>query len=74
LGLGKRIRNPSSDHHFNDNYHDGCANNHDGCAYNHHGCADIDNNHIDNDYDHHHRPWLTSLYGCKGCIFLELGL
>jgi hypothetical protein len=69
LGLGKRIRNPTSNHN-DDNHYDGCANYHD----HHHRCADNDNNHIDNDYDHHHCPWLTSLYGCKGCIFLELGL
>jgi hypothetical protein len=69
MGLGKRIRNPTSNH--NDD-HNCCANYHD----HHHRCADNDNNHIDNDndYDHHHCPWLTSLYGCKGCIFLELGL
>jgi hypothetical protein len=59
LGLGKRICDPSSDHHFNDNYHDGCAYNND------HRCADDHHNHDHNhDYDHHHHndnycPWLT---------------
>jgi hypothetical protein len=58
LGLGKRIRNPSSDHHFNDNHHDGCANNHDHCADNHDHCAD--NHHdLNNFYNLNFRPWLT---------------
>jgi hypothetical protein len=73
LGLGKRIRNPTSNHN-DDNHYNCCAN------YNHHLCADHNDHHIDididNDYQYdydYHCPWLTSLYGCKGCIFLELG-
>jgi hypothetical protein len=55
LGLGKRIRNPSSDHHFNDNYHDGCANNYDRCAND----DDHDLNYLNNFYNLNFRPWLT---------------
>jgi len=51
LGLGKRIRNPSSDHHLNDHHHDdGRANDND------HRCAnDNDHNFYDNHnyYDNH---------------------
>jgi len=44
LGLGKRIRNPSSDH--NDDHNDGCSNDND-----HRGANDHYNNH--NYYDNH---------------------
>jgi hypothetical protein len=86
LGLGKRIRNPSSNH---DNYIDNDDDHYDSCAYNNdHRCADDDynehdHNHYDDydyDYDHNHNHddyngslCLTSLYSCRGCIFLELG-
>jgi hypothetical protein len=80
LGLGKRIRNPSSNHdiHHHNYDHHGSANN-----YNHHGSANNhynehdhnydDNHNYDVDNDYYHCPWLTSFYGRKGCIFLELG-
>jgi hypothetical protein len=67
--LGKRICNPSSDHHLNDydndHHFDGCAHNNDhGCADDHHDEHDL--NYINheyhndyNDYHHHGPPWLT---------------
>jgi hypothetical protein len=56
LGLGKRIRNPSSDHHQHlndhDHYYDRCAtNNHDHCADNHHN---VNNDHYRCAYDHNY--------------------
>jgi hypothetical protein len=55
LGLGKRIRNPASDHNHNVNHHyydnDRCTNHND-----HHYCRANNNydnnNHHDHDYEH----------------------
>jgi hypothetical protein len=52
LGLGKRIRDPASDHnddnhyddnHYDDNHYDGCADYHDHCADDHNYFYDLYN-------------------------------
>jgi hypothetical protein len=66
LGLGKRIRNPASDHYLNDNdndyHHDDGANNYDhGCAHNHHDLINYDDYNCDHYIcgTNHHSSYLT---------------
>jgi hypothetical protein len=65
LGLGKRIRNPSSDHdeHYNDHHHyydccaydhnHRCANNYDHCCTDNHNYFDDYNHDVNDDYHHY---------------------
>jgi hypothetical protein len=77
LGLGERIRDPTSDYHLHDNdyHHDDGANNNDHrCANNYNGSPNHD--HYNYNYVDYHNgsACLTSLCSCRDCIFLELVL
>jgi hypothetical protein len=68
--LGKRIRNPASDHNHNVNHHyhhhhDGCTNNHD--DYN--GCAnDYDYNEHNVEHHEHHLNYIVDNIACPWLI------